>query len=243
MEDHPEDYAALKSLWLRVCDRDAGIMTRANAANFFADREPALSDQLLWKAIQEQPNNWLCVDRLIDLYKQIVDSAQQPSSQGSYRLNPDRVFFLANLLCGSEQTPGHGARFLKIAEVLYALQESSAAEQCAEVALDSLIDSERDIEDVRYNSHQLLGRIALRLGRISEATDHLGWSLNVSPSPVLQSFGPSLTLAQELLDVGERISVIEYLERCASFWKGKPALFEQWIAEIKEGLTPRLRSW
>ena len=57
-------------------------------------------------------------------------------------------------------------------------------------------------------------------------------------SPQLDSFGPSMTLAKELLEKGERQAVIEYFQLCAKFWEmGKKSL-ENWTSVVKEGKIP-----
>ncbi|MGZ8846697.1 MAG: hypothetical protein ACXW3C_09565 [Pyrinomonadaceae bacterium] len=56
-------------------------------------------------------------------------------------------------------------------------------------------------------------------------------------SPQLDSFGPSMTLAKELLEKGERDVVIQYFQLCANFWKNRSEL-DQWTATVKGGGTP-----
>ncbi len=38
-------------------------------------------------------------------------------------------------------------------------------------------------------------------------------------SPQMDSFGPNMTLAKDLLEKGERDAVLEYFMRCRKFWK------------------------
>ena len=57
---------------------------------------------------------------------------------------------------------------------------------------------------------------------------------------MLSSFGPDLELANELLQAGERASVLAYLEACSRFWKSGQGQVTTWIAAIREGETPQL---
>jgi hypothetical protein len=55
---------------------------------------------------------------------------------------------------------------------------------------------------------------------------------------LLNSFGPSMILAREMLEAGERETVLEYLRLCRSFWKADEGRLERWTQEIKAGRTP-----
>jgi len=57
-------------------------------------------------------------------------------------------------------------------------------------------------------------------------------------SPQLNSFGPSMSFAREMLEVGEREPVLEYLNLCRSFWKADQGRLNRWTQEIKEGRIP-----
>jgi len=45
-----------------------------------------------------------------------------------------------------------------------------------------------------------------------------------------------MSLAKELVERGERDTVVKYLEQCRSFWKN--ARLDDWIRTIQEGKTP-----
>jgi len=57
-------------------------------------------------------------------------------------------------------------------------------------------------------------------------------------SPPLNSFGPNMKLAKELLLVGEKETVLQYLEDCSKFWESGKDLLDKWTADINEGRTP-----
>src|SRR5262249_40126409 len=60
--------------------------------------------------------------------------------------------------------------------------------------------------------HTLLGLIALLQGKLDNATSHLLYSGDVKGSPQLNSTGPTMSLARELLRAGRRDAVITFLE-------------------------------
>ena len=69
-----------------------------------------------------------------------------------------------------------------------------------------------------------------------EAKRQLIASGEVEGSPVLNSFGPGMSLAKELLDRNERTVVLDYFLLISSFWKNEK--LEQWTAIVKSGGMP-----
>jgi hypothetical protein len=47
-----------------------------------------------------------------------------------------------------------------------------------------------------------------------------------------------MSLANELLEKGEKETVIEYFELCKKFWKMNDGRLDSWIASIKGGGKP-----
>lgn len=86
----------------------------------------------------------------------------------------------------------------------------------------------------------ILGRIALQEDSVVKAKEHLLASGRISSSPVLGSFGPSMSLAKELLEKEETEVVLEYLELCEKFWNRPNALkkLKQWTKDVQEGVVP-----
>ena len=69
-----------------------------------------------------------------------------------------------------------------------------------------------------HHGNLVLGRIALRAGNIEEARSRLIAAGNTTGSPQLNSFGPNMSLAKDLLEIGEREVVLEYFKLCSRFW-------------------------
>jgi hypothetical protein len=88
------------------------------------------------------------------------------------------------------------------------------------------------------DANLVLGRIAVKEGRLDEAKKYLLAAGNSPGSPQLNSFGPNVSLAKDLLENGEREVVIEYLGLCRRFWKMGGKHLDQWIQEIKDGKVP-----
>lgn len=91
-----------------------------------------------------------------------------------------------------------------------------------------------------HDGNAVLGRIAVRQGRLDDARRYLIEAGKTPGSPQLNSFGPDMGLAQDLLKRGERATVIEYLNLCRRFWEMQRNLLDGWAQAIKAGKTPDL---
>ncbi len=91
--------------------------------------------------------------------------------------------------------------------------------------------------DDLHQCNLVLGRVALRRGKIRTAGRFLVAAGRTSGSPVLGSFGPNMMLAQELLQVGRRKPVLRYLSLCSRFWKYHSKT-DEWAAAMRAGKIP-----
>jgi hypothetical protein len=82
------------------------------------------------------------------------------------------------------------------------------------------------------------GRIALQEGKIEEAKMYLISAGKTKGSPQLNSFGPDMTLAKELLEKGEGEVVIQYFNLCSVFWKREFSSLNKWKEIVQKGEIP-----
>ena len=87
-------------------------------------------------------------------------------------------------------------------------------------------------------ANTILGRIALRSGDLTGARQYLLDSAGPAAAKDIAISGPSLVLAKELLDRGERDSVLQYLENCLTLWPRGQSALQIWIADIERGKVP-----
>jgi hypothetical protein len=90
------------------------------------------------------------------------------------------------------------------------------------------------------NSNIILGRIALKEGRVEDAKQFLIKAGESPGSPQMNTFGPNMSLAKDLIEYGETEVVIEYLNLCKSFWGMSGGRLEGWIILLQTGQTPNL---
>ena len=84
----------------------------------------------------------------------------------------------------------------------------------------------------------VLGRIALKEGRTDEAKQCLLAAGGSPGSPQMNSFGPNMSLASDLLQKGERETVLQYFDLCRKFWEMGHDQLDQWSGDVKAGRTP-----
>jgi len=93
----------------------------------------------------------------------------------------------------------------------------------------------QDDDDAIHDAHMVLGLVALRHGDKEGAKQHLLASVRTAGSLEMRMGGPNLTLADELLKIGESEVVIQYLEGCRVFWRGEKGELGRWIERIRRG--------
>lgn len=57
-------------------------------------------------------------------------------------------------------------------------------------------------------------------------------------APTLNSFGPNMSLAKELLERGEREVVLEFFELCRTFWECEEGRLDTWSDDVRRGEIP-----
>jgi hypothetical protein len=89
-----------------------------------------------------------------------------------------------------------------------------------------------------HTANIVLGRVALQSGDKDLAQKHLLAAGETPGSPQLDSFGPDMLFAKEMLEAGERDIVLKYFDLCEVFWKRGDSKIETWRAAVEEGIMP-----
>jgi len=84
----------------------------------------------------------------------------------------------------------------------------------------------------------VLGRLALKADDLATARQRLIASVQSKGSPQMNSFGPNMSLAKDLLAKGDKVIVLEYFELCRKFWKLHRGRLDQWKKDIEENRVP-----
>jgi hypothetical protein len=84
----------------------------------------------------------------------------------------------------------------------------------------------------------IMGRIALQNGNISDAKMYLIEAGKTQGSPQLDSFGPNMSLAKELLEKDQKKVVLEYFDLCRIFWENDYGKLNTWTENLEDGKMP-----
>ncbi len=255
-------YDPARSLWLQQCaTHKSNAAVLGNAARFFVLNDPELAEKLFVEAQTLDPTNPEWHVLLAHLH-QLSAKRGDPESRNSRAKQAMIELEMAEQLRSShsgglpaefgELTPEQ-SRHLQSLTRLHTLPDRTKAafeagelnfarqfaEECLALASSEEIGEffQADGNAIHY-SHLVLGRIALREGHCELAKAHLLNSGRTKGSPNLGSFGPNMSLAKELLELGERDVVIEYLDLCSTFWESGSDTLVQWKEEIARGELP-----
>lgn len=86
--------------------------------------------------------------------------------------------------------------------------------------------------------HTVLGLLALQDDQVAAAVQALHESGATPGSPQLNSFGPTMLLARELIRRQEHEAVLHYFEQCRRFWKTGSRWLDLWEKKLRRGVTP-----
>ena len=89
-----------------------------------------------------------------------------------------------------------------------------------------------------HDGHMVLGRVALRRNDVETAKRELIAAGGTPGSPQLNSFGPNMSLAKDLLERKETETVVAYFGLCAKFWEMERGNLRRWSVLAKGGEMP-----
>ena len=89
-----------------------------------------------------------------------------------------------------------------------------------------------------HDSNMVLGRLALRRNEVEEAGDYLLAAGDTPGSPQINSFGPNMSLANDMLKLHQRVVVLKYFEECGEFCDHRISGLDRWTSDVKAGKTP-----
>jgi hypothetical protein len=139
----------------------------------------------------------------------------------------------------------------KFYDLTYSLIEKFNAGKIAEVEADlvtlkSLLPNytaDWNYTNALHKINITEGRLALKAGNRVKASEYLikaGESITHEPSPHLKTFGPNMSLAKELLNVGERETVLDYFKICKKIWTSQ--LLVTWENEVINEKIPDFKA-
>jgi hypothetical protein len=228
LPDDPEGNAQILAIWKKNLEmRGDDLAVIKNAEKFFFAKDPAMAERLIHQIFEKEPNNREWATELAQLYRmfgipgeRFDDPAQRATE--AYR----RVLALIRNAAARESLAG------EMADAAFRMGDFTAATVLAKIYLTG-----KD-RTAPQRANTILGRVALRLGDVSAARQYLLDSAGPGAEPDVALSGPSMVLAKELLDQGEKETVLRYLQNCLVLWPRGENVLQFWIADIESGRKP-----
>jgi len=231
-------YLQAKKLWLQQIDKEPNNTTViGNAANFFLLNDSNLAESLLKKAQSLEPKNPEWPQSLAHLYK--LGTYHQTSSEQSENAKKT----LAQMEKSLDLATSELEKFYTITDLAKNAYNAGDLNKAESYAKELLLMAPKYPRDWNYgnaihHANIVLGRIALARGDIEAAKNYLIEAGKTPGSPQLNSFGPNMTLAKELLGKKETQTVLNYFELCGKFWEMGNEKLKEWSELVRNGKMP-----
>jgi hypothetical protein len=222
----------LVNLWSETIKANAtnGVIL-GTAGSFFLFVDSKLALGLLQRAEQLEPGRR-------EWSRNILRALRNIAKTSSYTEDSTRaVFDRADVTLRKETHPGEKNGILTdLVEFALAANNLEKARLFANAKLELAV--KREISFRQFQAHDYLGVIALKQGDVEKAREELMLAADCE-------FYPRLSLAKEMLSVGLRDIVREFLTKCmANLNKAEDTEYvlqlENWIFELRAGISPNL---
>ena len=234
------EYEEIKSLWLKKIEANpTDLDILFNAARFLSLEDTDLATEILTKGKKIDPNNPKWAIQLGHLYslKNIffqTIGTKLHNSQNSLKefedaasADPKKRFYV----------------LVHLAQASFDSGEMGKAKNYSEELLNTAKGNKRDWNygNAIFHGNMVLGRIALSSGDIEAAKRYLLLAGKTPGSPQLNTFGPNMTLAKELLQKGEKDAVIDFFRQCSKFWEMGNKQLDDWTVLVQDDRVPDFR--
>jgi len=229
-----EAYSQGKKAWIDQLKREpANLKLLGHSANFFQLHDRELAKESLQTARSLDMDNPKWPTKLGHLYSlgMITNSLKVKTNAAEKALEQFEIAY--------KLSTDRGRDFLLqyLAQVALAANKPQKAKEYAEKMLSQNSPGWNYGNNI-HHGNIILGRIALTLDDLEEAKKRLINAGKTPGSPQLNSFGPNMTLAKELLQKGEKDVVLKYLDLCSKFWKSGKDRLHKWSVVVKDGKIP-----
>lgn len=232
----PEGYERAGEAWLKIIKQAPNnLSVLKNASSFFLLQDRKLSEDLLLDGQTLAPKDPYWPGALGHLYllglsNQPDGPARQATAEKAYR-QFEKAYDLSNAI-------EKDALLSYMAKTALAAGLLEDARAVAERMLRADEPASWNQGNQIHHGNLILGQIALRKGNVDEAKSRLLLAGKTTGSPQLNSFGPNMQLAKELLERSETAVVLEYFELCRKFWKSPHSQLDQWVEDVKANRIP-----
>ncbi|HEY2345862.1 MAG TPA: hypothetical protein VGH80_08255 [Xanthomonadaceae bacterium] len=227
----PSAYGELKQAWLdqvSLHPRDARVA--GHAGKYFLVFDRVLAEKLLKEAQELDPHDPDWSEELGRLYA--LDEGRDAAIRA-----------LAQLERARADDTSETSRMYRLDALAMTAFEAGDVDKASGYASDLLAAARKlpkdwDYGNAIHHGNIVLGRIALKRGDVKLAEDYLLKAGGTPGSPQLDSFGPNMSLARDLLAAGDKEVVLQYFRLCGKFWADGGATLDAWARQVKAGQMP-----
>jgi tetratricopeptide (TPR) repeat protein len=231
-----KDYDRAKQAWQKVIQESPeNLSVLRNASTFFLLHDRDISEELLIKGQRLDAKDPRWPSSLGELYSLGLMRVPAGPARKAAAIKAFQQFKLAYDLSDAVK---RDALLVSLAKTTCAAGLNDDAKAFATKMLDE-DNADWNRGNRIHHGNLILGQIALSDGNVDEAKSRLLLAGKTSGSPQLNSFGPNMVLAKELLERGETEVVLEYFELCKKFWASPEKKLEQWADDVKSNRIPR----
>src|SRR5579859_6670350 len=240
----PDDYDELKDLWIQQTKKFSNsVNVLANASNFFMFEDEKRSEALLKAAMKLEPKNPKWPDELAHLLDLSDIKAKKENGKDSH--SSDALKYEEQ---SASQENNEINRFYKLSDLAkYAFESrdygktKAYAEELLKLALK--YKKNWNYGNAIFHGNYYLGSLSFEEGKLDMACHYLLEAAKTPGSPQLNSFGPDIELARQLLGKGKKEEVLTYLKSCQVFWKMGQDKLRNWIGEIEKTGTSTFKKY
>jgi beta-lactamase regulating signal transducer with metallopeptidase domain/tetratricopeptide (TPR) repeat protein len=227
-------YDQAKALWLKqVQDHPKNTAILGNAAAFLLIEDRPGAETLLKEAQAIEPGNARWSEALAQLYALNAHTGDTASASNAV----EQLEKIHNANPRGDYTHLGDLAMMSLA--------AGDLEKARSYASDILKGASANTANSYYvlnihHANMVLGRIAVREGKLDDAKKYLLDAGKIPGYPSLNTFGPNMALAKDLLEKGDQATVLAYFQECGVFWtmSGGPDKLKQWSAEVSDGKIP-----
>jgi tetratricopeptide (TPR) repeat protein len=229
-----EAFTTGRNLWLKqVQAHPENLLILDHAANYLLLSDRDAAEELWTKAEALDPANPRWPQRLAHLYS--LATMGRTANPGAAR------DALAAMERARDRAKDDEFNYLEsLATMAFAADELEKARGHAKALLEQAPahQGKWNYGNAIHTGNLVLGRLAVREDKIDAAKEYLLAAGRTPGSPQLNSFGPSMTLARDLAEKGEKETVVAYFQACRVFWKMGGAQLDAWTEAVTAGNVP-----
>jgi TonB family protein len=174
----------------------------------------------------------------VDVGEDMAAGQRTQELQNRWPRSPVQVLADLEQDAGGKEGPERSYALPRLAKAAVAAGVLDKASLYANELIASAHNGDWNDGNAIHDGNMVRGLIALRSGNVQQAAQDLIEAGKTTGSPTLNSFGPDMILASELLEKGQRDAVLEYLISCKKFWTLGAAQLDAWIDLIRSGGKP-----